>query len=214
LTTLGRALAVMAGVRLLLNPEILAYPIGERPLFHWLLYGVGVPPAALRAAPRRPPPAGGRTLGHRPRRGCPRLRLRPREPGDLSGLPPRPSRRRADLPRPVGRPHGRLAASRLGRPGGGRPDEAAASELSGGRSHPRPCRPSGHGAGAGPGGQPAVGAPAGGRDADRERAPGALRAPRRAPPGGGPASRAEGRLQPPRPAADEGLVGGSAGAPL
>ncbi|HXO21251.1 MAG TPA: DUF2339 domain-containing protein [Thermoanaerobaculia bacterium] len=50
LTTLGRALAVMAGVRLLLNPEILAYPIGERPLFNWLLYGYGVPLAAFAAA--------------------------------------------------------------------------------------------------------------------------------------------------------------------
>jgi uncharacterized membrane protein len=40
-------LATLVGIRLLLNPEVLSYPIGNTPIFNWLLYGYGVPIAAF-----------------------------------------------------------------------------------------------------------------------------------------------------------------------
>ncbi|MEM9554844.1 MAG: DUF2339 domain-containing protein [Acidobacteriota bacterium] len=43
-------LVAVVGVRLLLNPMVLDYPIGMRPLVNWLLYGYGVPIAAVAAA--------------------------------------------------------------------------------------------------------------------------------------------------------------------
>jgi uncharacterized membrane protein len=48
---LGIAAAVL--VRLALNPEILAYPLSERPIFNWLLYGYGVPTLAFIVATRQ-----------------------------------------------------------------------------------------------------------------------------------------------------------------
>jgi uncharacterized membrane protein len=50
LRTLAWVLAAAVAVRLLLNPEVLSYPIGETPIFNWLLYGYGVPLAAFAAA--------------------------------------------------------------------------------------------------------------------------------------------------------------------
>jgi uncharacterized membrane protein len=50
LTTLARLLALAVAVRLLLNPEVFNYPIGEHPLFNWLLYGYGIPLLAFAAA--------------------------------------------------------------------------------------------------------------------------------------------------------------------
>lgn len=47
---LSLALAVLVGVRLLLNASILDYPIGEHPVFHWLLYGYGLPLLAFAVA--------------------------------------------------------------------------------------------------------------------------------------------------------------------
>jgi len=41
------ALGVGVLVRLLLNPEVFYYPLGGHPLFNWMLYGYGVPTAAL-----------------------------------------------------------------------------------------------------------------------------------------------------------------------
>lgn len=38
------------GVRLLLNPEVLHYPIGRLPVLNWFLYGYGIPIAAFAAA--------------------------------------------------------------------------------------------------------------------------------------------------------------------
>jgi uncharacterized membrane protein len=50
LTTLARLLALAVAVRLLLNPEVFDYPIGENPVFNWLLYGYGIPLVAFAAA--------------------------------------------------------------------------------------------------------------------------------------------------------------------
>lgn len=50
LRTIAAIVAVLVGLRLLVNPEVLEYPIGEHPVFHWLLYGYGVPLAAFAAA--------------------------------------------------------------------------------------------------------------------------------------------------------------------
>lgn len=50
LRTLARVVAALVAVRLLLNPMILDYPIGERPVWNWLLYGYGVPLAAFALA--------------------------------------------------------------------------------------------------------------------------------------------------------------------
>lgn len=47
---LAFALAIPVGVRLLLNASILDYPIGEHPVFHWFLYGYGLPLLAFAAA--------------------------------------------------------------------------------------------------------------------------------------------------------------------
>lgn len=47
---LALALAVLVGFRLLLNASILDYPIGDHPVFHWLLYGYGLPLLAFAAA--------------------------------------------------------------------------------------------------------------------------------------------------------------------
>jgi uncharacterized membrane protein len=47
LRTLARVVAALVTVRLLFNPLILDYPIGERPIWNWLLYGYGVPMAAF-----------------------------------------------------------------------------------------------------------------------------------------------------------------------
>ncbi|MCP4660553.1 MAG: DUF2339 domain-containing protein [bacterium] len=38
------------GVRLLVNPEVLDYPIGRLPVLNWFLYGYGIPIAAFAAA--------------------------------------------------------------------------------------------------------------------------------------------------------------------
>jgi uncharacterized membrane protein len=43
LEKLAWILAGIVGVRLLLNPEVLAYPIGEGLILNWLLYGYGIP---------------------------------------------------------------------------------------------------------------------------------------------------------------------------
>lgn len=50
LRTLARAMAVLVAVRLLFNPMAVEYPIGERPIWNWLLYGYGVPLAAFALA--------------------------------------------------------------------------------------------------------------------------------------------------------------------
>jgi uncharacterized membrane protein len=50
LLLMARLLALLTAVRLLLNPEVFNYPIGEHPLFNWLLYGYGVPLLAFAAA--------------------------------------------------------------------------------------------------------------------------------------------------------------------
>ncbi len=52
LRTLARAVAALVAVRLLLNPLVLDYPIGERPIWNWLLYGYGVPLLAFAFAAR------------------------------------------------------------------------------------------------------------------------------------------------------------------
>jgi uncharacterized membrane protein len=50
LVRLAWVVAAAVAVRLLLNPFALRYPIGDHPLFNWLLYGYGVPLAAFAAA--------------------------------------------------------------------------------------------------------------------------------------------------------------------
>jgi uncharacterized membrane protein len=50
---LPRAAAILAGliaVRLFLNPAILTYPLGNMPVWNWLLYGFGIPLLAFAAA--------------------------------------------------------------------------------------------------------------------------------------------------------------------
>jgi len=42
--------AALAAVRLLANPFVLEYPVGETIIFNWLLYGYGVPAAAMALA--------------------------------------------------------------------------------------------------------------------------------------------------------------------
>jgi uncharacterized membrane protein len=46
---LARVLAVGVGVRFLLNPAVLSYPIGAAPVLNWLLYGYGLSALALAA---------------------------------------------------------------------------------------------------------------------------------------------------------------------
>ncbi|MBD3869411.1 MAG: DUF2339 domain-containing protein [Acidobacteria bacterium] len=46
----GLVLAMAVAVRLLLNPQVLYYPLGEGLLFNWLLYGYGLPIIAFLAA--------------------------------------------------------------------------------------------------------------------------------------------------------------------
>jgi uncharacterized membrane protein len=53
LTTLARVAGALAAVRLLLNPEVLGYPVGARPLVNWLLWGYGVPLVAMLLAAHR-----------------------------------------------------------------------------------------------------------------------------------------------------------------
>ncbi len=43
-------MAALVAIRLLLNPEVISYPIGTTPIFNWLLYGYGIPLAAFVAA--------------------------------------------------------------------------------------------------------------------------------------------------------------------
>lgn len=50
LPKLAGLLAAATAVRLLLNPGVFTYPIGETPVFNWLLYGYGVPALAFTAA--------------------------------------------------------------------------------------------------------------------------------------------------------------------
>ena len=50
LAHLAALLTGLVGARLLLNPAVLEYPTGTHPLLSWLLYGYGVPIAALAAA--------------------------------------------------------------------------------------------------------------------------------------------------------------------
>ena len=45
-------LAGGVGLRLLLNPVVLSYPIGTMPVINWLLYGYGIPAAAFLVAAR------------------------------------------------------------------------------------------------------------------------------------------------------------------
>jgi uncharacterized membrane protein len=45
-------LSVLVAGRLLLNPEVISYPIGRAPVFNWLLYGYGIPLLAFVAAAR------------------------------------------------------------------------------------------------------------------------------------------------------------------
>ena len=47
------AIAATVLVRLLFNPYVLDYPLGETPVFNWLLYGYGVPAAAFIVATRQ-----------------------------------------------------------------------------------------------------------------------------------------------------------------
>ena len=50
LRRLAAALAAAVAVRLLLNPDILEYPIGPRPVLNWLLYGYGLSLLAVAGA--------------------------------------------------------------------------------------------------------------------------------------------------------------------
>ncbi|HEX5758441.1 MAG TPA: DUF2339 domain-containing protein [Thermoanaerobaculia bacterium] len=50
LRRLAAALAAAVAVRLLLNPYVLGYAIGPRPVLNWLLYGYGVPLLAVAGA--------------------------------------------------------------------------------------------------------------------------------------------------------------------
>lgn len=50
LSALARVAAVGVAVRLLLNASVVEYPIGDHPLFNWLLYGYGIPLLAFAAA--------------------------------------------------------------------------------------------------------------------------------------------------------------------
>lgn len=45
-------LAAGVGLRLLVNPEVLSYPIGPMPVVNWLLYGYGIPIAAFLVSAR------------------------------------------------------------------------------------------------------------------------------------------------------------------
>lgn len=45
-------LSGLVAVRLLLNAEVISYPIGATPIFNWLLYGYGIPLAAFVASAR------------------------------------------------------------------------------------------------------------------------------------------------------------------
>jgi uncharacterized membrane protein len=67
LRRLAAALAAAVAVRLLLNPDVLGYPIGPRPVLNWLLYGYGLPLLAIAGAAvlaRRDPRFGpGRLAG-------------------------------------------------------------------------------------------------------------------------------------------------------
>jgi uncharacterized membrane protein len=46
---LAWAMAALVAARLLMNPAVLAYPIGTTPVFNWLLYGYGIPLLAFAA---------------------------------------------------------------------------------------------------------------------------------------------------------------------
>jgi uncharacterized membrane protein len=50
LSALARVVALGVAVRLLLNASVIEYPIGDHPLFNWLLYGYGIPLLAFAAA--------------------------------------------------------------------------------------------------------------------------------------------------------------------
>lgn len=52
-------LSALVAVRLLLNPEVISYPIGATPIFNWLLYGYGIPLIAFVAAARIERRSGG-----------------------------------------------------------------------------------------------------------------------------------------------------------
>ena len=47
LSKLAWLMGGLVAARLLLNPMVLDYPIGEGVLFNWLLYGYGIPIAAF-----------------------------------------------------------------------------------------------------------------------------------------------------------------------
>ncbi len=55
-------LIALVGVRLLLNPFVLDYPIGAWPVFNWLLYGYGLPIIAFALAARESADAGDRRM--------------------------------------------------------------------------------------------------------------------------------------------------------
>ncbi|HXT21402.1 MAG TPA: DUF2339 domain-containing protein [Thermoanaerobaculia bacterium] len=50
LAHLAALLTALVGARLLLNPAVVTYPIGEHPIVSWLLYGYGVPIASVAVA--------------------------------------------------------------------------------------------------------------------------------------------------------------------
>ena len=50
LKRVAAALAVLVAARLLANPAVLSYPIGDLPVLNWLLWGYGAPVGALGAA--------------------------------------------------------------------------------------------------------------------------------------------------------------------
>ncbi len=50
LRRLAAALVAAVAVRLLLNPDVLSYPIGPRPVLNWLLYGYGLSLLAIAGA--------------------------------------------------------------------------------------------------------------------------------------------------------------------
>ena len=53
LRRLALGVAGVVLVRLVLNPEVLSYPLSDTPIFNWLLYGYGVPAAAFIVATRQ-----------------------------------------------------------------------------------------------------------------------------------------------------------------
>ena len=51
-------------VRVVLNPEVVKYPLGVTPVFNWILWGYGLS-SRLRRRPAFPAPTGDRAVGAR-----------------------------------------------------------------------------------------------------------------------------------------------------